>query len=220
MLKVVQCWDDGVHDDIRLIEILRKYEARASFNLNSALHKQERCGWYDQKRNKDVFRLALSELRCVYAGFTIANHTMTHPRPLEISLSQWRGEVVDSRKWLQDFFQQPVLGFAYPFGDCSEQTAAVVREAGHVYARTTLNRAPGERIEDPMMLPSDCHFLSENFWQRYEAAKESGDGFFYFWGHSYEMNTEQLWDRFEACIRRISSDPQAQWAEMPDLFVR
>ena len=33
MIKVAQCWDDGVATDIRLIEILRKYNAKATFNL-------------------------------------------------------------------------------------------------------------------------------------------------------------------------------------------
>ena len=33
MIKVAQCWDDGVYTDIKLIEILRKYNAKATFNL-------------------------------------------------------------------------------------------------------------------------------------------------------------------------------------------
>ncbi len=37
-LRVVQCWDDGDLGDIRLCEILRKYGAKASFNLNPAHH--------------------------------------------------------------------------------------------------------------------------------------------------------------------------------------
>ena len=33
MIRVAQCWDDGRATDIRLIEILRKYNAKATFNL-------------------------------------------------------------------------------------------------------------------------------------------------------------------------------------------
>ena len=33
MIRVAQCWDDGVATDIRLTEILRKYNAKATFNL-------------------------------------------------------------------------------------------------------------------------------------------------------------------------------------------
>ena len=38
-MKVVQCWDDGVVTDIRLIEILRKYNAKATFKARSASMK-------------------------------------------------------------------------------------------------------------------------------------------------------------------------------------
>ena len=33
-MKVVQCWDDGVINDVRLTNLLRKYGAKATFNLN------------------------------------------------------------------------------------------------------------------------------------------------------------------------------------------
>ena len=218
MLKVVQCWDDGVHDDIPLIEILRKYGARASFNLNPGLNKDKREGWYNQNLQKEVLRLARSELRAVYEGFTIANHTVSHPRPLEIPLEQWRQEVVDGRKRLQDFFQQPVLGFAYPFGDFNDATAAVLREAGHVYGRTTKKATPCLPVENAMIFHSDCHFLDEHFWERYAQAKQSPAQVFYFWGHSYELHKPQRWTDFEACIQKIATDPESEWAELPELF--
>ena len=34
MIKVACCWDDGGVNDIRLIELLRKYHVKATFNLN------------------------------------------------------------------------------------------------------------------------------------------------------------------------------------------
>ena len=62
----------------------------------------------------------------------------------------------------------------------------------------------------------NCHFLAPDFWQRYEKARERG--VFYFWGHSYELATEPLWDAFDDQIRRISADPSAEWADLPALF--
>ena len=41
-IKIAQCWDDGVATDIRLIEILRKYQAKATFNLCPGLFQEER----------------------------------------------------------------------------------------------------------------------------------------------------------------------------------
>ena len=46
-MKVVQCWDDGVVNDARLVELLRHYGAKATFNLNIGLMNIERLtsGW-------------------------------------------------------------------------------------------------------------------------------------------------------------------------------
>jgi hypothetical protein len=57
-MKIVQCWDDGVEDDIRLCELLRSMGATASFNLNAGLHSAVRGpAWRFQGIN-DVRRLA------------------------------------------------------------------------------------------------------------------------------------------------------------------
>ncbi|WP_269526155.1 polysaccharide deacetylase family protein [Coraliomargarita parva] len=218
-MKVVQCWDDGVNDDIRLIEILRKHGAKASFNLNPASHKAQREGGFNEKWGKTIQRLAKDELLAVYEGFTIANHSMSHPWPTRIPLEDWKSEVVDARKVLQDWFQQPIHGFVYPFGDCDQATADVVREAGHCYARTTKNATPCLPVEDPMFFHSDCHFHSEQFWELYEQAKASNCGLFYFWGHSYELCTEEQWQAMDDKIARITADPDVEWGELPDIFL-
>ncbi|MEX2606236.1 MAG: polysaccharide deacetylase family protein [Kiritimatiellia bacterium] len=218
MMKVVQCWDDGVNDDIRLIEILRKHGAKASFNLNPATHRSTRQGDFSERFGKRIERLARPELNAVYDGFTIANHTMSHPRPLEIALEEWRGEVFDARKQLQDWFQQPIHGFVYPYGGNDAATAAVVREAGHCYGRTTANATPCVPSADPMRQPADCHFLSDKFQDRYDLAKASGCGVFYFWGHSFELCRNEQWTAFEAVIKGIKDDPESEWAELTDVF--
>lgn len=217
MLRVVQCWDDGVEDDIRLGEILRKHGARASFNLNPGLHGEERGNEWRYQGTKPVRKLALRELVDAYAGFTIANHSMTHPHATRIPLERWRAEVVDARARLQDWFGQPVEGFVYPYGDFNAATAEVVHEAGHVYARATGSATPCLPVEDLMVLRPDCHALAEDFWMRYEQAKATPAGVFYFWGHSYELVTGEQWRGFDEKIARIAADPDACWADLVDV---
>lgn len=218
MIKIVQCWDDGVEDDIRLCEMLREYGAKASFNLNPGLHSATRGAPWRHKDVKDVRRLALPELPAVYDGFTIANHSVSHPWATRIPLDEWRREVEDGRKQLQDIFRQPVLGFAYPFGDFDQATSEVVKEAGHVYARTCENATPCLPVADPMKMPSDCHHAAADFWQRYERAKAAGAPAFYFWGHSYEFIDEADWTAFAGKLERFNADPDAVWADLPELF--
>ncbi len=94
-MKIVQCWDDGVEDDIRLCELLRSIGAQATFNLNAGLHGAVRGPAWQFKGIKDVRKLAIDELPQVYEGFEIANHTLTHPSPEKFrrrsgSVRSWR----------------------------------------------------------------------------------------------------------------------------------
>jgi hypothetical protein len=90
-----------------------------------------------------------------------------------------------------------------------------VREAGHVYARTTSQVAQAWPVANAMALHPNCHFQAADFWARHEQARASG--VFYFWGHSYQMTTEAQWAAFDATLARLGADPQARWCEVADL---
>ncbi len=215
IMRVVQCWDDGVTTDARLVTILRKHNARATFNLNAGLHdRQRKPSWV--YKGTEVGRLGLDEMNDVYCGFTIANHSLTHPHLARLHVDEARRDISEGRVRLQEIFGQPILGFAYPNGSYNEDVMNAVREAGHVYARTTLNVAHPYPPENAMAFHPCSHFLEPDIWSRYENAREGG--VFYFWGHSYEMTTEIMWTEFEDMLNRISADPKSRWADVADLF--
>jgi peptidoglycan/xylan/chitin deacetylase (PgdA/CDA1 family) len=217
-MKIVQCWDDGVVDDVRLIDILRKYSAKASFNLNFASHQNSRYLSWKYQDQKEVWKLALPELRGVYAGFRVANHTLTHAWPTRVPEAEMRRDIFAGREALEQHFGYPVTGFAYPFGDYNAAVKIAVRESGAVYARTTRNSARVFPPVDAMEFHSSCHHAAPDFWEAYDRVK-SQDGVFYFWGHAYEFVTEADWQVIETKIARISADPQAEWCDLPELFI-
>lgn len=217
-MKIVQCWDDGVEDDIRLCELLRSVGAQATFNLNAGLHGATRGEAWLFRGSKEVRKLAKNELAAVYEGFEIANHTLTHPSADKIAPGEWKREVLEGRSRLEDLFGRRVAGFAYPFGHCPPHAVEVVRGAGHAYARTCKNATPSFPPADPMLLAADCHFLDPRFWDLCEQAKSAGSPAFYFWGHSYELCTEGDWRSFEEKLRRLESDPDAEWGSLSALF--
>ena len=213
---VVQCWDDGVTSDVRLIETLKRHGAKATFNLSAGLYKNHRqLGWIHM--DTEVIRLGWDEMRDVYQGFTIANHSLTHPYLDQMPVEEARRDIVEGRDRLQQFFGQPVLGFAYPFGSYNDSIMRLVSEAGHVYARTGVNVDCPFPVDSNMAFHPCCHFLASDLWQRYETAKKKC-GVFYFWGHSYELLTETMWRAFDKTIERISADPESRWGELVDLF--
>ena len=214
-MKLVQCWDDGVTSDIRLTALLRRHGARATFNLNAGLHTPDRrFGWRHQ--DTEVWRLGHGELREVYDGFVIANHALTHPHLDQLPIDAARHDIHEGRARLQDLFDQPVPGFAYPFGTFNDEVAQAVADAGHAYARTTANAAAGVDTRRPMAVEPTCHFLAPDFWQRFERARPTGA--FWFWGHSYELVSEPMWAAFEASLARLCAENGARWCDPADLF--
>jgi peptidoglycan/xylan/chitin deacetylase (PgdA/CDA1 family) len=216
-MKVVQSWDDGVVDDIRLTELLRRHGAKAAFNLNPGLHQQQRSFSF-QYGDKAVLRLSRDELANIYAGFEIANHSLTHAYLPDLSPDDLMREVRDSRRLLQDWFQQPIRGFCYPFGGFNPAVKDAIRLAGHIYARTVAALESVFPPADPLEFGANCHFTDPSFWTRYEQARTL-DSVFFFWGHSYELVNEAMWADLENKIAGISADPAAAWVDLETLFV-
>jgi len=71
--------------------------------------------------HREVRRLAQGGL------VEIGAHTVTHPVLSSISAAQQRAEIQDSKRRLEEIIDQPVLSFAYPYGERSDYTAETVR---------------------------------------------------------------------------------------------
>ena len=215
-MKVVQSWDDGVVDDARLTDLLRRYRATATFNLNPGLHQPQRSfSW--RYGDKEVGRWGQDELVAVYAGFEIANHSLTHAFLPDLSPVDLRREVHESRLILQEWFRQPVRGFCYPFGGFNAAVKEAIHVAGHCYARTVSELDPVFPPADPLEFGAHCRFADPDFWNRYQSVR-AASGVFFFWGHSYELISEAMWADLEEKIARISADPDAEWVNLETLF--
>jgi peptidoglycan/xylan/chitin deacetylase (PgdA/CDA1 family) len=217
-MKLVQCWDDGVTSDLRLLEMLRAVGAKATFNLNAGLHQDRRTlGWL--QGDTEVWRLARGELPDVYRGFDIANHSLNHPCLDTLPLHEARREIEQGRAQLEQIFGRPVRGFVYPFGRFNPAVVDAVRQVGHVYGRTTGTAESDDgpfAPADPMRLAPHCHFQAADFWERFERARPGG--VFYFWGHSYEMTHEAHWQAFGRVLERLGRMPDARWCHGAELF--
>lgn len=224
MMKVVQCWDDGVVNDIRLAELCRKYNAKATFNLNPGLMAPERKPSRWKTVGEQVWghngysagKIGLDELVEVLDGFQVASHNWKHEGAGRVPDQVFIQSALDARHYLEDLFQRECLGFAWPGGGYTPETMKLLHEAGFAYARTTRYTDNVTAYEDPMALHSNCHFMDPNFIQKYENAKQFG--VFYFWGHSYEMyEYEPLWQQFEDKLNYIAQDKDSEWADVIDI---
>lgn len=216
-MKVVQSWDDGVVADVALIEILRRYGAKACFNLTPGFHQeQRRLGWKYENQH-EVWWLSRAELPEVYAGFEIACHSLTHPWLTKLSAGELHFEITESRLQLESIFQRPIPGFCYPFNAYNPEVKAAVRAAGYHFARGGLEIANAFPPPDPLEFHPACHILNPNFWSIYEQVR-AADGVFYFWGHAYEIGPKIGWVEFDGWIERIANDPAVEWTDFEALF--
>lgn len=179
--------------------------------------RPERYHAWDYQGTKPVWKLSAAEAPAVYAGFDIANHTLTHPHPTKLTDADLAREIQEGRDRLEQLFGAAVPGFAYPFGDYDARVMEAVRAAGHVYARTCKNAEAVLAAPDPMDQPTSRFHLAQDFWDEFERVR-AADGVFWFWGHSYEFITEEDWAAFDAKLARIGATPGVEWVRLPPLF--
>ena len=109
-------YDDGVSQDIRLIELLNKYGMKATFNLNSGFLGGK---WTLTREGVvvDHIKPAAEDVGFIYQGHEVAAHTLTHPfLPDMQDESEIIRQVEQDRLALSELCGYEVVGFAYPGG--------------------------------------------------------------------------------------------------------
>jgi peptidoglycan/xylan/chitin deacetylase (PgdA/CDA1 family) len=83
----------------------------------------------------------VEEMRILGKGelIEIGAHTVTHPFLSFLPVDKQREEIEQSKTYLEDILEKPVVSFAYPHGNYSQETVALVKQAGFTRACTTNN---------------------------------------------------------------------------------
>ena len=202
-------YDDGVTQDIRLIELFNKYGLKCTFNLNSGVlgHPGELLREGVHVRHD---KIAADRIRSVYEGHEVATHSVTHPYLTRLTDEEIVREIEDDRIRLSELVGYEVVGHAYPMGDCDRRVADVLRDrTGVKYARTVVSTHNFD-IQTDMHLfdPTVYHHreMEEMFRLGEEFLKLKTDEpkLFYIWGHAYEFDIHNDWKRFEEFLEMIS----------------
>ena len=204
-------YDDGVIQDLRLIDIFDRYGLKCTFNLNSGLfgHKASRNDFPNPVRND---RIEAELIRKTYRNHEIAVHTLTHPKLQYLSREAIDYEVLEDRKKLEEVTGSPVTGMAYPYGTYDETVVEELRKCGIRYARTTeptwafsvprgfLRWHPTVHFGNERMERLVKQFLDPDFLGRDNTLLPV----FYVWGHSYELDGNDTWGLMEEFCRKVS----------------
>lgn len=203
-------YDDGITQDIRLIEILNRYGLKATFNLNSELLGQKGSLEILGKRISHN-KISRNEIAGIYTGHEIAAHTLTHPDMTEMDECEVIRQVEFDRLNLSELSGYEVIGMAYPGGqpNYNSRIAQIIEDkTGVKYARTTICSNDFSAQRDLYEFHPSVHH--RNWDKMYELAEKfisltpKSEKIFYIWGHSYEFDINDEWDQFENFCKFIS----------------
>lgn len=205
-------WDDGHPLDLRMAELLVKYELPGTFYVPAIAPRPVMDG------------AAVREISA--AGFEIGAHTMTHGNLLEMTDRLACAEMVDSKHYVEDLSGRKCTTFAPPGGRFRRSHLGLAATAGFSGLRTVelMNLGRPARRAGLAVMPttlqvfphSACAYV-RNAAKRWRpgnlmtflayartadlrlaaealvaAALEQG-GVFHLWGHTWEIEEFGLW---------------------------
>lgn len=202
-------YDDGVTQDIRLIDLFNKYGLKGTFNINSGY-----LGQSGELIREGVHvrhdKVAPDMLRGIYEGHEVATHSVTHPDLTKLSDEAIIREIEDDRIKLSELVGYDVVGHAYPFGTCNRRVADILdTRTGVKYARTVVSTHNFDIQTDLQLFnPTVYHHreMDEMFrlGEEFLNLKTDEPKLFYIWGHAYEFDIHNDWKRFEEFLEMIS----------------
>lgn len=193
-------YDDGVEQDMRLVEILNRYGLRCTFNLNSGLYAPEGTAYPEGQIHR---RMTEKQATQTFLGSVheIACHSLTHPFLDRLPPADAAAEILKDRENLERQFGTIVRGFAYPYGTYNDSLVEILRSCGIAYARTVESTYSFRIPEDWLRLAPTCHHDSKELMalaRKFVEDDVSRDPYlFYLWGHSYEFEANDNWQVIE-----------------------
>lgn len=197
-------YDDGVVQDVKLAELLRKYNLTATFNLNSELSRTE-FNW-THSSGKIITRLPHSVIKTLYDGFEVASHTRSHPYMENLTEAEIMEEMADDKEALEKIIYQQIYGFAVPFHYYSSLIRCCAINCGFEYSRCSDVTHGFNPWEDYFAIKSTAFHLDEKIDELTEQflATEQELAIFHLIGHSYDLDTHNAWAKTESLFERIS----------------
>lgn len=224
---ITTSWDDGHPSDRRLADLLGKYELKGTF--------------YVPQQNPGHRVMKESEITVLAQHFEIGGHTLRHRNLQRISALEAREEIRGSFDWLRSLLQKDPVSFCPPFGKYSKRALADIYAAGFKVVRTVELLSPVRtsgvipttiqmydhspltlfkhllkrgRIRN-LRLWVGSHFAADTFRlvdHYLEFIAENG-GCLHLWGHSWEIDQYNYWDKLERIFSAINQLPGFTYVE-------
>ncbi len=209
-------YDDGVEQDIRLMDILDQNGIRCTFNLNSGLWTAEDHVWPEGHVHR---RLKASQAAALYRNpnHEVANHGEKHLALTDLPPEGILREVMEDRRNLEKMFGKLIRGLAFAYGARSDRVEETLRlrTTGIAYARTVGSTGSFGIPEDFLCWNPTCHHDHPRLMEladEFLAMDTKAARIFYLWGHSYEFEGHNNWHVIERFCEKMARHEEIWYA--------
>lgn len=218
-------YDDGVRDDIKLIDIINRYGIKCTFNINSGF-----IGNNTHLTADEVQKHILDN------GHEVAVHGEIHRAPSCIRPIEGIRDVLDCRLYLERTFNVIVRGMAYPDSGITREICTLkkdvknyLKELDIAYSRSLGGdnnsfQLPSDWYEwiptahhtNPLIFDYIDEFVKINLSGKYVASRDPK--LFYLWGHSYEFVRDNNWSLLESICERLGNKDDIWYATNMEIY--
>ena len=202
-------FDDGVKQDIRLVEIFNKYGLKCTFNLNSGfLGKPDEFTWEGRVICRD--KIQASQVKDLYKGHEVAVHTVTHPTLVGLPEEEIVHQVEEDRKALEKLVEYPIVGMAYPNGPNDDRVAGIIQKNTPIRYSRTVTSTHSFAVQKEGLLRYNptvhyCEDCLEELVDKFLASDSEEEQLLYIWGHSYEVDMGRIsWEEVERICKKLA----------------
>lgn len=234
MNLITTSWDDGYPADHRLAELLQKYNIQGTFYIPKSNAE------YEVMNEKKILEIA--------QHFEVGGHTINHVKINKTSELFFGKEIMGCFQWLENLLEKKPVSFCFPCGVYNKPAIAYTLNTGFKIIRTTelLNPhngyAPGvipttiqvykhsnftyfkhllKRLKFQslgMYVRSGCNSNLLHLVEYYLKHISQHGGCFHLWGHSWEIEENNLWKDLEQIFKLISNHKNFNYIQNQDLL--
>lgn len=214
-------YDDGVREDIQLVEIINRHGIKCTFNLNNDILRGE-----NNFTSEEIKKYFLSN------GHEVAVHGSMHRALGNVSAIDGIRDVLECRLELEKKTGKIIKGMAYPDTGITvfvnnasyESIKSYLKDLGIVYSRTLGGDnnsfqlpqdwyawMPTAHHNNPQIMEYIDEFVNMDLSTKTYCARRQ-PRLFYMWGHSYEFRNADNWEHLEEICAKLGGKDDTWYA--------
>jgi peptidoglycan/xylan/chitin deacetylase (PgdA/CDA1 family) len=208
---VTTSWDDGYPQDVKLAELLKRYGVKGTFYITTS-------------NQGDI--ISEGDIIEISKYHEIGSHTHRHIILTAVEAYICMQELRKSKEILERILGKECISFCYPRGAYNAAVKECAKKAGYRCARTTQHFHTN--FHDPFEMHPTLHASKygitycvkgslklhllgvKHIFDWVSFAKRTFDyvykhgGVWHLWGHSWELEQNDMWDELEEVLKHVS----------------